>query len=185
MPSYLTKLLSATAAIYLIGQQVQCPMLAIPAVADAAIASSIIIEGGLIITAIVCNTNADCRKESTSQKFTTHNMKSVSSQIPNNFTAPPAIPQQNFDLCYKDLGTSGAKVNFTGPVQNNGVQIDGLPPTCMVLAGVINGVDDNGPVPTPCGSACILYNNLNDTGYEVMRNMAYNLVALSSQSGGN
>lgn len=51
-----------------------------------------------------------------------------------------------------------------------GVQVDGLPATCMNLASVLDGDAVGGPVPTPCGSACLLYNNLSAEDYEQLRN---------------
>lgn len=49
-----------------------------------------------------------------------------------------------------------------------GVRIDNLPPTCMVLSAVIDGDADGGPTPIPCGNACILYDNLNAADYQEM-----------------
>lgn len=40
----------------------------------------------------------------------------------------------------------------------------------MVLSTVIDGDAAGGPRPTPCGSACLLYDNLNNEDYEKMRN---------------
>jgi hypothetical protein len=38
----------------------------------------------------------------------------------------------------------------------------------MVLSTVFDGDAAGGPVPTPCGSACLLYNNLNEDQYGKM-----------------
>jgi hypothetical protein len=39
----------------------------------------------------------------------------------------------------------------------------------VVLSNVFDGNAASGPVPTPCGSACLLYNNLNQTQYGQMQ----------------
>jgi hypothetical protein len=39
----------------------------------------------------------------------------------------------------------------------------------MVLSTVFDGNAAGGPVPTPCGSACLLYNNLNQDEYGQMQ----------------
>jgi hypothetical protein len=39
----------------------------------------------------------------------------------------------------------------------------------MVLSTVFDGDAAGGPVPTPCGSACLLYNNLNEDQYGQMQ----------------
>lgn len=49
------------------------------------------------------------------------------------------------------------------------MQLDNIPPTCMNLAGVLDGDAVGGPVPQPCGSACLLYDNLSPADYETMR----------------
>ncbi|KAF7515928.1 hypothetical protein G7054_g14370 [Neopestalotiopsis clavispora] len=82
------------------------------------------------------------------------------------WTAPAGVPQYNFDMCAEDL--SKTTIHVQGPVSNNGVRIDNLPPTCMVLSAVIDGDADGGPTPIPCGNACILYDNLNAADYQEM-----------------
>lgn len=39
----------------------------------------------------------------------------------------------------------------------------------MNLATVLDGDAVGGPVPQPCGSACLLYDNLSPADYETMR----------------
>ncbi|KAI4597281.1 hypothetical protein KJ359_004386 [Pestalotiopsis sp. 9143b] len=82
------------------------------------------------------------------------------------WSAPPGVPQYNFDMCADDL----AKTTITvyGPVSNNGVRIENLPPACMVLSTVIDGDANSGPTPIPCGNACLLYDNLNSADYQEM-----------------
>ncbi|KAI1075179.1 hypothetical protein F5B20DRAFT_585587 [Whalleya microplaca] len=82
-------------------------------------------------------------------------------------TAPEGVPQEEFDRCFSDL--AGVNVNVQGPVQNNGVQMDNLPASCMNLATVIDGDAAGGPTPTPCGSACLLYDNLNADDFNQMK----------------
>ncbi|KAI0007158.1 hypothetical protein F4779DRAFT_643410 [Xylariaceae sp. FL0662B] len=81
--------------------------------------------------------------------------------------APQGVPQEEFDRCFNDL--AGVNVNVQGPVQNNGVQMDNLPASCMNLATVIDGDAAGGPTPTPCGSACLLYDNLSPEDFDQMK----------------
>jgi hypothetical protein len=45
----------------------------------------------------------------------------------------------------------------------------------MTLATVIDGDAAGGARPTPCGSACLLYNNLSQDEYATMRSAFYKL----------
>ncbi|KAK0666936.1 hypothetical protein QBC41DRAFT_145274 [Cercophora samala] len=82
-------------------------------------------------------------------------------------TAPEGVPQFEFDRCFNDI--NGQTINLAGPVENNGIRISGLPATCMNLATVLDGDASGGPPPTPCGSDCLLYNNLSAEEYNNMR----------------
>ncbi|KAJ5778834.1 hypothetical protein N7457_006554 [Penicillium paradoxum] len=150
------KALGGAAAVYLLGQQVQCPFLAIPLIADAVamtvaqVGSAAASFGGAIAAAHFAR-----------------DLEGRDTQI----NAPAGVPQYNFDMCAESLNDPAVTVTVTGPVENNGIQIDGLPSTCMVLANVIDGDAVNGPVPTPCGSACLLYNNLNADQYGQMQSV--------------
>ncbi|KAG2019046.1 hypothetical protein GB937_005336 [Aspergillus fischeri] len=84
---------------------------------------------------------------------------------------PPGVPQYNFDMCVGALMNPAVTITITGPVENNGARIHGLPSVYMVLGTVIDGEPAGGPVPTPCGSACLLYNNLNAGDYGKMQDI--------------
>ncbi|KAK4661321.1 uncharacterized protein QC763_0101840 [Podospora pseudopauciseta] len=53
-------------------------------------------------------------------------------------------------------------------LSSTGIRISGLPATCMNLATVLDGDASGGP-PTPCGSDCLLYNNLSAAEYNNLR----------------
>ncbi|KAI9375086.1 hypothetical protein BJX61DRAFT_540112 [Aspergillus egyptiacus] len=160
------KAIGAAAAVYLLGQQVQCPFVVAPLVADAVamtvaqVGSAAASFGGAIAAAHFAR------------------------DLPHGFerrqviTAPAGVPQYNFDMCVDSLMDPAVTVTVTGPVNNNGVQVDGLPSNCMVLSNVIDGSAVGGPYPTPCGSACLLYDNLNADQYGQMQATFAKLQAL-------
>lgn len=88
-------------------------------------------------------------------------------QAPGAGPAPVGVPQHNWDDCYNDA--LNAQITINGPVGDNHIQIEGLPPTCMVLATVLDGKTNGGPVPIPCGSACIEYSGMTPEEYEQIR----------------
>ena len=89
-------------------------------------------------------------------------------EAPGPGPAPEGIPQHNWDDCYNDA--LNAQITINGPVGDNHIKIEGLPPTCMTLATVLDGNTSGGPVPTPCGSACIEYSGMTPEEYEQIRN---------------
>ncbi|KXG47243.1 uncharacterized protein PGRI_011130 [Penicillium griseofulvum] len=150
------KAVGAGAAVYMLGQQVQCPFVAIPLIGDAIamtvaqVGSAAASFGGAIVGAHFSKAR---------------DLQGRDSKI----TAPAGVPQYNFDMCADSLTDPAVTVTVNGPVENNGVKIDGLPSNCMVLSNVFDGDAAGGPVPTPCGSACLLYNNLNADQYGQMQ----------------
>ncbi|KAL6237674.1 hypothetical protein BDW75DRAFT_238094 [Aspergillus navahoensis] len=118
MTSFSLKATGAATAVYLLGQQVQCPFIAVPLAADAV----------AITVALVGSAAAS-------------------------------------------FGGAIAAAQFAKArrVLEGRVQVDGLPSNCMVLSNVFTGDASGGPVPTPCGSACLLYNNLNADQYGEMQ----------------
>ncbi|KAI0386661.1 hypothetical protein F5Y04DRAFT_275112 [Hypomontagnella monticulosa] len=88
-------------------------------------------------------------------------------EVPGPPKAPAGVPQYNFDDCYHDA--LNAQITVTGPISDNHIRIEGLPPTCMVLSTVLDGNTDGGPTPTPCGSACIEYSGMTPDEYENIR----------------
>ncbi|KAK3196668.1 hypothetical protein K4F52_000012 [Lecanicillium sp. MT-2017a] len=155
-----SKAIGGTAAIYLLGQQVQCPPLAIPLIIDAAaqVAAAVGSAGASFAGAII-----------SSQVGKRDGLDGAILDA-RDVQAPPGVPQYNFDLCRDDLAKESVHLTVNGPVSNHGIRIEGLPSTCMVLSTVIDGDAAGGPRPTPCGSACLLYDNLNNEDYEKMRN---------------
>ncbi|KAK0390639.1 hypothetical protein NLU13_0143 [Sarocladium strictum] len=158
------KTLGGAAAAYLALQQVQCPPIAVPLITSAAlqVAAQVGSAGASFAGAIIAaNVGGGGRKR----------MATVINQNKKRqeFEAPPGVPQFEFDRCYNDLSQESVTVNVQGPVNNNGIQVDGLPATCMNLATVIDGDAAGGPPPIPCGSACLLYDNLSAEDYESLR----------------
>ncbi|RYP46499.1 hypothetical protein DL768_007295 [Monosporascus sp. mg162] len=158
MRSFSLKAIGGAAAVYLLAQQCQCPPVAIPLIVSASLqtAAAVGAAGAEIAGAIIAaNVGRDIK------------VRNINGR--QQFVAPPGVPQFEFDRCYNDLALAGVSLYVQGPVSNNGVQVDGLPPTCMNLATVIDGNAAGGPVPIPCGSACLLYDNLSPEDYELMR----------------
>ncbi|BCS29266.1 uncharacterized protein APUU_70836S [Aspergillus puulaauensis] len=151
--------LGAAMAVYLLGQPIQCPFIIPPLVGDAValtvaqVGSAAASFGGAIAGGAVASNDK--------RGF---DLNSRAAQV----EAPEGVPQYNFDQCVDSLVDPAVSVTVTGPVENNGVQIDGLTSQCMVLGNVITG-DVEGPVATPCGSACLLYNNLDSDQYSQMQ----------------
>lgn len=157
MVSLTLKTVAGAGAVYMMTQQVQCPPIAIPLITSAALqtAAAVGSAGASFAGAIIANNVGKKRGVNLDER--------------QEFTAPPGVPQFEFDRCYNDLAQESVTVTVNGPVNNNGIQVDGLPATCMNLATVIDGDAAGGPVPQPCGSACLLYDNLSVEDYEKMR----------------
>ena len=176
--------LGAAVAVYLLGQPIQCPFL-FPELISDAVAMTTAQVGSAVATfgGAVGSVQAARHHHHHGRSFDLDN-RAV--HVP----APEGVPQYNFDQCSDSLTDPAVTVTVNGPVGNNGeqtreqyptwlnqancstsslsgVQIDGLPPACMVLSNVITG-DVEGPVATPCGSACLLYNNLNNDQFSRM-----------------
>lgn len=104
------KAVGGAAAVYLLGQQVQCPFIAIPLIGDAIamtvaqVGSAAASFGGAIVGA--------------------HFAKARSLEgRDTKITAPPGVPQYNFDMCAESLSDPSVTVTVNGPVENNGKQI--------------------------------------------------------------
>ncbi|KAJ2906293.1 hypothetical protein MKZ38_002372 [Zalerion maritima] len=77
-------------------------------------------------------------------------------------TAPEGVPQFEFERCYEAV--QGVTVTASSPAAG-AIQFDNVPAYCMNLATVLVGDPVNGPYPTPCGSACLVYNDLSDAQF--------------------
>jgi hypothetical protein len=103
------KAVGGAAAVYLLGQQIQCPMIAIPLIGDAIamtvaqVGSAAASFGGAIVGA--------------------HFAKARSLAGRSQITAPPGVPQYNFDMCAESLTDPAVTVTVNGPVENHGEQI--------------------------------------------------------------
>jgi hypothetical protein len=104
------KAVGGAAAVYLLGQQVQCPFIAIPLIGDA-VAMTVAQVGSAAASfggAIAAGHFAGKRDLQGRDTFV---------------TAPAGVPQYNFDMCAESLADPAVTVTVTGPVQNNGQQI--------------------------------------------------------------
>ncbi|KAL9617648.1 MAG: hypothetical protein Q9160_007565 [Pyrenula sp. 1 TL-2023] len=138
-----------------LAQQCQCPPVAIPPITSAALQTAAALgSAGASFAGAVIGAN--------------HQGKGGHHRARQAFIAPPDVPQQEFDRCYNDLSQPATHVYVQGPVSHNGIQVDGLPASCMNLATVIDDDAAGGPPPIACGSACLLYDNLSDDDYNNM-----------------
>ncbi|KAI2606027.1 uncharacterized protein GGS25DRAFT_523696 [Hypoxylon fragiforme] len=103
-------------------------------------------------------------------------------KIPGPPPAPPGIPKHNWDDCYNDALNANITVN--GPIKDNHIVVDGLPPTCMVLSTVLDGKVDGGPIPIPCDSACIEYTGMTANDYENIRLVVNTQILNKGKNGG-
>ncbi|KAK7409256.1 hypothetical protein QQX98_008566 [Neonectria punicea] len=159
MVSISFKTLGGATAVLLLAQQCQCPPIAVPLFVSAALQTAAAVgSAGASFAGAIIAANVGGGKR-----------RAVLFGRQQQFTAPAGVPQQEFDRCYNDLAQESVHINVQGPVNNNGVQVDGLPASCMNLATVLDGDAVGGPVPQPCGSACLLYDNLSAEDYEKMR----------------
>ncbi|KAF7556213.1 hypothetical protein G7Z17_g1642 [Cylindrodendrum hubeiense] len=156
MVAFPSKAIGGVIAAYLLAQQCQCPPLAIPLITSAA----------LQVAAAVGSAGASFAGAIVGAHFS---KKSIIIDRRQAFVAPAGVPQQEFDRCYNDLAQESVAITVNGPVSNNGIQVDGLPASCMNLATVLDGDAVGGPVPIPCGSACILYDNMSEADYSTMQ----------------
>lgn len=105
-----SKAIGGTAAIYLLGQQVQCPPLAIPLIIDAAaqVAAAVGSAGASFAGAII-----------SSQVGKRDGLDGAILDA-RDVQAPPGVPQYNFDLCRDDLAKESVHLTVNGPVSNHG-----------------------------------------------------------------
>ncbi|KAI0376500.1 hypothetical protein F5Y04DRAFT_266182 [Hypomontagnella monticulosa] len=85
------------------------------------------------------------------------------------------VPKYNFDLCSQEMKDVKIITSTPGPGQ---ARFDNIPPACMVLSTVLTGACDPaspGPLPVPCGSACLSYSDITDEQIdEVMKSLSAN-----------
>lgn len=105
------KAVGAAAAVYMLGQQVQCPQIAIPLIADAVamtvaqVGSAAASFGGAIAAGHFAGGARDVWL-----------VQGRDTQV----TAPAGVPQYNFDMCVESLSDPAVSVTVSGPVENNG-----------------------------------------------------------------
>ncbi|KAM0272219.1 hypothetical protein ACHAQH_008801 [Verticillium albo-atrum] len=75
---------------------------------------------------------------------------------------PPGVPQFEYDRCADDL--TGLTITVQSPAANS-MSISGVPATCMNLATVLVGDPVEGPYALPCGSDCLIYQDLSQDQY--------------------
>lgn len=90
-------------------------------------------------------------------------------EAPGPGKAPEGVPQHNWDDCYNDARK--AKITVNGPGEDNHIKIEGLPTSCMTLSTVLDGNMSGGPVPSPCGSACLRYSGMSPEEFDKIGGM--------------
>lgn len=104
------KAVGGVAAVYLLGQQVQCPFIALGLIADAvAVTVAQVGSAGAIFGGAIAAAHFSKARD----------LEGRDTKI----TAPAGVPQYNFDMCSKSLSDPAVTVTVTGPVENNGEQI--------------------------------------------------------------
>ena len=163
MVSFAIKTIAGTAAAALIAQQAMCPPVAIVAFSSAAlITAGRVADFGVNVAGSAISNSGGRRSVP------------LNTRQEHGIQAPAGVPQFEFDRCVSDAGRGGV-ITIDGPIQNNGVRISGLPATCMNLATVLDGNPSGGPIPVPCGSDCLIYDNLSGADYNTMVEQATRL----------
>lgn len=183
MGSFIYKAIDAAVVAYLLSQQIERPPLAIPLIVDVAIAVGTAGVGFGIDVA--------------SNAISVGNKLKLKKR--QNFRAPAGVPQLEFDRCYHDLAS--VTIRCQAPIAKNGeqacipydsatytdftynsstydlhiigMQLDNIPSTCMNLATFLDGNVVVGPIPQPCGLACLLSDKLSSADYETMPTPGY------------
>ncbi|KAM0331552.1 hypothetical protein ACHAQA_003230 [Verticillium albo-atrum] len=78
---------------------------------------------------------------------------------------PPGVPQFEYDRCADDL--TGLTITVQTPAAN-ALSIAGVPATCMNLATVLVGDPVAGPYALPCGSDCLIYQDLSQADFDAL-----------------
>ncbi|EGY17614.1 hypothetical protein HYQ45_007706 [Verticillium longisporum] len=86
--------------------------------------------------------------------------------------APEGISQYEWDLCFWDTVTA-AHVVISG--ENNWIQMDGLPPICVMMNDNLAG-DPEAGAGINCGQGCIRYENLSPEDFNSMADYLNGLV---------
>jgi hypothetical protein len=112
--TYIKAAAGAIAAAGFMSQQVQCPPIAIPLITTAvALAARAGIEFAISVGGEVAKCkHGGCKRD----------LEAVSGIISARqvFTAPPGVPQFEFDRCATDLAR--VSLTVTGPIERNGTQ---------------------------------------------------------------
>jgi hypothetical protein len=105
------KTVGGAIAAYLLAQQCQCPPIAIPLITSAALQTAAAVgSAGAGFAGAIVGANVGNKRTILESRQT--------------FTAPPGVPQQEFDRCSNDLAQPTVSVNVQGPVSNNGKHHD-------------------------------------------------------------
>lgn len=110
MVSFTYKTVGAVIAIYLLAQQTECPMVAVPLITSAALTTGAAVTTFAIDVASAAINPPDLRRRQTNLRRR------------QTIVAPTGVPQFEFDRCYTDLSKATA-INIKGPVGNRGEYI--------------------------------------------------------------
>lgn len=181
-----TKMISLVATLLCIpGAMASLPI--IPALVAAAVvgggASSGMTAGvvsgvvsGAVGVGIGCATKSGCKRQEDSIHYARNMAHEVAAEVAAEMekrqdgpgAAPVGVPQHNWDDCYNEALSS--HITITGPIGDNHIRAEGVPPTCMTLATVIGGTAGQA-IPIPCGSNCMEWTNMTPEFYENVRGM--------------
>ncbi|KAK4201918.1 hypothetical protein QBC40DRAFT_277438 [Triangularia verruculosa] len=171
MPSFTAKAAAVALAVsYVSVQQVQCPPIFLSPIITAITAGAtfvIEVTGAVVACELEGCTNEKRRDLSGVRARMLKARPILTGRQATAPTAPEGVPQQEFDLCFADA--NGKTIDISGPVENNGIRVTGLPASCMNLAAVLDGDTSGGPPPVSCGSDCLLYDNLSAEDFNNLR----------------
>ncbi|KAK2774465.1 hypothetical protein CKAH01_03698 [Colletotrichum kahawae] len=134
------------------------------------------VVSGAVGVGIGCATKSGCKRQEDAIHYARNMAREVAAEIAADMekrqdgpgAAPVGVPQHNWDDCYNEALAS--HITITGPIGDNHIRAEGVPPTCMTLATVIGGTAVQA-IPIPCGSACMEWTNMTPEFYENVRGM--------------
>ncbi|KAF4819111.1 hypothetical protein CGCSCA5_v004685 [Colletotrichum siamense] len=134
------------------------------------------VVSGAVDVGIGCTTKSDCKRQEDAIRYARNMAHEIAAEVAVAMekqqdgpgAAPVGVPQHTWDDCYTEA--LGSHITITGPIGDNHIRAEGMPPTCMTLATVV-GDTAGQAIPIPCGSACMEWTNMTPEYYEFVRGM--------------
>ncbi|KAI8297288.1 hypothetical protein K4K59_003560 [Colletotrichum sp. SAR11_240] len=132
------------------------------------------VVSGAVNVGIGCTTKSDCKRQEDAIRYAQNMAHEIAAEVAAEKqqdgpgAAPVGVPQHIWDDCY--IEAIGSHITITGPIGDNHIRAEGMPPTCMTLATVV-GDTAGQAIPIPCGSACMEWTNMTPEYYEFVRGM--------------